>query len=399
MVVSPSLIVAHYDEIALKGANRRWFAERLARNMRETLDGCAVAAVEPVRGRIDIRVRPEVTDLDGVIRRLQHVFGIASLAPMWQVPMEPAALADAVLGLLPSTGPASFRVRVARGDKRYPVDSPTLERRVGARIHEALGWPVSLTTPALTVSIEIDRAGARCGVTRLSGPGGLPVGTAGRVLCLLSGGLDSALAAWRVMRRGCRVDVVHMHSAPLTSEASQHAARAASAFLARGQSQVRMTLVGIADLQKHVAAVAPASLRTVIYRRAMMRLADRLARQAGARALVTGEAIGQVASQTLENLATIDRVSTLPILRPLIAYDKRDVIDEARRWGMPATPMSDEEDCCRLFAPAAAAIRSGTDACIAIEREMPLAALLDAALEAAEKSIVLPAWPSPRSKE
>jgi thiamine biosynthesis protein ThiI len=131
----------------------------------------------------------------------------------------------------------------------------------------------------------------------------------------------------------------------------------------------------------------------------MMRIADRLARKAGARALVTGEALGQVASQTLENLATIDRASTLPILRPLIAYDKREVIDEARRCDMPRTTLSEDEDCCRLFAPAEAAIRSGTDACIAIEREMPIDALLDAAVEAAEKSLVVPAWPaSPREE-
>ncbi len=155
---------------------------------------------------------------------------------------------------------------------------------------------------------------------------------------------------------------------------------------------MRLTLVGIANIQKHVAAVAPASLRTVLYRRAMMRIADRLARKAGAQALVTGEALGQVASQTLDNLTTIDRVSTLPILRPLVAWDKREVVDEARRWRLPQVPVAADEDCCRVFAPAEAAIRSGTDACIAVERELPLDALIDVAVQSAERCLVQPAW-------
>lgn len=387
----PSLIVAHYDEIALKGANRRWFTGRLARAMRDQLEGCAVEAVEPVRGRVDVRLGP-TADPGRVIERLRHVPGVASVAPMWRIPRDPDGIDEAVLALLPGGAPASFCVRVARADKSYPLSSPVLERRIGARIHEGLGWPVSLRHPALTVAVEIDGAGARCGLALTPGPGGLPVGTAGRVLCLLSGGVDSALAAWRMMRRGCRVDALHLHSVPITSDASQRAAQAMAGFLARGQAHVRLTRVCITDIQKHIALVAPPPLRTVLYRRTMVRIADRFARRARVRALVTGEALGQVASQTLENLATIDRVASRPVLRPLIGFDKREVVDEARRLGLPCAAVADEDDCCRVYAPVAAAIRSDEASCAAVEAEVPLEALIEAAMQAAERVIVPPDW-------
>lgn len=390
----PSLIVVRYDEIALKGANRRWFTQRLARALREALAGCAVDAVEPIRGRIDIRL-PTAGAAAPVLERLRYVPGVASIAPMWQVPRERDALFEAVLSLLPTVAPTSFCVRVERTDKSYPIDSPSLERALGARIHEERGWPVSLRQPALTVAVEIDGAGARCALATLPGPGGLPVGTGGRVVCLLSGGIDSTVAAWRMMRRGCRVEAVHLHSVPITTDASQRGARAMAAFLARGQAHVRLTSIGIADIQKHIALAAPPPLRTVLYRRAMVRIAERQARRSRAHALVTGEALGQVASQTLENVAAIDAVAFRPVLRPLIGHDKREVVDEARRLGVPPSLVGDEDDCCRVYAPVAAAIRADHQACLRIEAELPLDTLIDAALQSATRTVVTPGWDVP----
>lgn len=388
---SSTIILVHVDEIALKGANRRWFTERLARNIREAVASRAGTTVATVGGHIEVACEDDAS-VEALVARIAHVPGAARIAPAIAVPREPEALAEAVLRHLPPEAPASFRVRVARADKRYPLTSPELERVVGARIHERVGWPVSLTRAALTVAIDVGATSARCSVASVSGRGGLPVGTGGKVVCLLSGGVDSAVAAWRVMRRGCRVEAVHLHSEPITSDASQRATRDLVTWLARGQARMRLTCLGIADLQKHIALVAPPPLRTVLYRRAMVRIAARVARRSGAIALVTGEALGQVASQTLENLASIQAVTTLPILRPLIAYDKREVVDEARRIHVPDVTVADEDDCCRVFAPTAAAIRSTPEACAALERELPLETLFDTAFQQADRVMIEADW-------
>jgi thiamine biosynthesis protein ThiI len=242
-------------------------------------------------------------------------------------------------------------VSVRRADKRFPMTSPEVERDVGGRIKNARGWKVDLEHADLVVYIELlsDEAFYFFGKER--GPGGLPIGTAGRVACLLSGGIDSPVAAHRMMRRGCSVTFVHFHSYPILSRASQEKARELVALLTHWQHRSRLYLVPFGEIQQQVVLAVPGPMRVVVYRRLMMRIAERIARVRGAQALVTGEVVGQVASQTLENLAVIGSVATLPIFRPLIGMDKDEITAEAIKLGSYPISIVPDQDCCTLFTP------------------------------------------------
>ncbi len=252
------MFVAHYNELALKGRNRSWFVGTLVRRLREATAGLQVREVRAYKGRLEVMLR-EGADAAAVAARLRATFGIANFALAVRCPADMEAILAAVPRVLPAAAPASFRVRATRGDKRFPLPSPEIERRVGAAIHAARGWPVDLRAPALTVHVEVVAGAAFCTGAREAGPGGLPVGTGSRALALLSGGLDSPVAAWRVMGRGCRLAFVHFHSHPITSRRSQDAVRAVVGRLARYQGEAVLALVPFADVQRHVVAHAPSS--------------------------------------------------------------------------------------------------------------------------------------------
>ena len=247
------------------------------------------------------------------------MFGVANFSPARRVGRNLDELAAAVVADLDGREPRSFRVTARRADKTYAFTSPEIEREVGGRIKAARGWNVDLSNPDLVVRIEMLAREAFYSLDRHPGPGGLPSGVSGPVLCLLSGGIDSPVAAYRLMKRGCRVRFLHFHSYPILSHASRDKVRELAHHLTAYQLTSRLYQVAFGDIQRQVMLSAPAPLRVVLYRRLMMRIAERLARRTRAAALVTGEAVGQVASQTLENIAVIDAaVSSLPILRPLV---------------------------------------------------------------------------------
>ena len=222
---------------------------------------------------------------------------------------------------------------------------------MGGRIKSARGWKVDLENADLVIHIELltDEAFYFFGKER--GPGGLPTGTAGRVACLLSGGIDSPVAAHRMMRRGCSVTFVHFHSYPILSRASQEKARQLVALLTQWQQRSRLYLVPFGDIQQQVVLAVPAPMRVVVYRRLMMRIAEQIARARAAQALVTGDVVGQVASQTLENLAVIGNVAAMPIFRPLIGMDKEEITAEATKLGSYPISIIPDQDCCTLFTP------------------------------------------------
>jgi thiamine biosynthesis protein ThiI len=227
---------------------------------------------------------------------------------------------------------------------------------------------------------EIPRA-----VEKRGGPGGLPVGTGGRVAALMSGGIDSPVAAWRMINRGCRADLVHFHSAPLVDRTTQEKARDIAVVLTKWQFRTRLYLVPLAEIQKEVRTKTPEPLRVILYRRFMMRIAERIARRRRCRALVTGESLGQVASQTIENLATVDAVVKMPVLRPLIGTDKRDIIAMAERLGTYAISIRPDQDCCRLFVPPHPATKSWPSEAEAAEAELDVEALVNDAVARTEK--------------
>jgi thiamine biosynthesis protein ThiI len=343
-------VLAHYSELALKGHNRSWFLRRLVRNLHVALAGLGVRRVRSLMGRIEV-VLGDAAAQDEIAERFSRVFGVANFSIAHPLPLDLDAMAAAILEGLPDDDVAGFRVRVRRADKTFPLPSPELEAELGARIVDARGWAVDLHQPALTVGVEIIPGEAFFHLEKTRGAGGLPTGTAGRVVSLLSGGIDSPVAAWRLMRRGCQVTFVHFHSVPFLSRASQDKARQLVEVLTRYQLRSALYLVPFGELQRQITVSVPGDLRVVVYRRFMLRIAERIARERRGRALVTGEVLGQVASQTLDNMAVIDRAAELPVFRPLIGMDKEEVILQAQRIGTFEISTLPDEDCCTLFTP------------------------------------------------
>jgi thiamine biosynthesis protein ThiI len=375
-------IVVHYKELALKGRNRPWFVQLLVRNLRTALAGLEIARVRSVMGRIEIELGAGTT-WDSVRDRVRHVFGIANFSYAGRAPHDFGDLASAILTDLGGREVESFRVSARRSDKRFPFISPQIEREVGGRIKERTGWRVNLDQPALTVHIEMLPEHAFYFFAKEPGAGGLPTGTGGRLACLLSGGIDSPVAAYRMMRRGCSVLLVHFHSYPILSRASQDKAREIAGLLTRYQLQSRLVLVPFGELQQQVLLAVPAELRVVIYRRLMLRIAERLARKWHARALVTGEVVGQVASQTIENLTAIAEASTLEILRPLVGMDKDEISAEAARIGTLPISNIPDQDCCQLFTPRHPATRVRREDVAAAEAALPIVEMVNAAIAGA----------------
>jgi thiamine biosynthesis protein ThiI len=390
VIGAPSYVV-HYPELALKGRKRPWFVDTLLRHMRRVLAPLGVREVRAIAGRVEVVLRSGAEDA-AIVERLRHTFGVANFGRALRC--EPA-LDDILETVVASLGPGevpSFRVRARRADKRFPVSSPEIERLAGERIIAARGWPVDLRHPALTVFVEVVKGAAFCLNSRGTGPGGLPIGASGTAVCLLSGGIDSPVAAWRMMRRGCRVVGVHFHSQPFTSVASQDAVHDVARVLSRYQGTMRVTSVPLAEVQRHIVSVAPPAFRTVAYRRFMIRIAERIARRVHARALVTGDAVGQVASQTLDNLAVVDAVATMPVLRPLVGFSKEEIIDEARRIGTHPFYVPPEDDCCQLFSPRRVATDATRQEVDAIDQRLDVDALVSGAVRAAAFESVGPTW-------
>ena len=269
-------IVVHYQEIALKGRNRPWFVSRLVRNLREATSDLDIKSVRALQGRIEV-VLGETAEWSAVRDRLSNVFGAANFARAGRTKLDIEVISQEILRDLGPDDPRSFRVSVRRADKRFPLTSPQLEREVGGRIKEARGWHVDLSKPELTIHVETLTNEAFYYFGKDPGAGGLPVGVSGRVVCLLSGGIDSPVAAWRLMRRGCRVHFVHFHSYPILSRASQEKARELVRLLTTYQFRSRLFLVPFGEIQQQVVLSVAPPLRVVIYRRLMMRIAEAIA--------------------------------------------------------------------------------------------------------------------------
>ena len=379
-------IVIHYKELALKGKNRPWFIQLLTRNIKTALAGLHVKAVRSIVGRIEIELGAN-SPWDEVRERLGRVFGIANFSYANRGPHELGALAAAILADLGDRDVPSFRVSATRSDKRLPFTSPQVEREVGGIICEAKGWKVDLEHPALTVHIEMLTDGGFYFFGKEPGAGGLPTGSGGRVACLLSGGIDSPVAAFRLMRRGCSVLFIHFHSYPILSRASQEKVREIAAVLTKYQQRSRLMMVPFGALQQQVVLSVPPELRVVIYRRLMLRIAERLARKWHAKALVTGEVIGQVASQTLENMTVIAEASGLEVLRPLVGMDKDEIVAQAERILTFPISIIPDEDCCTLFTPRHPATRARLGDVVHAEEALTIEDMVTTAVEAASMEL------------
>ena len=376
-------ILVHYSEVALKGKNRSWFVGRLVRNIHGALAGLHVKEVRTLIGRIEI-VLGQDDVLPDVLDRLSRVFGVANYAVASHVPLDFEGMANAIVSRLPPQEAAqSFRVFVRRSDAKFPVPSPELARDLGSRVWTARGWKVDLDHADLVISVEILPGAAFCYMGREQGAGGLPVGTGGRLVALLSGGIDSPVAAWRMMKRGCHVTLVHFHSAPFLSNASQEKARRLAEVLTRYQLRSKLYLVPFGELQRQITLSVQGDLRVIIYRRLMLRIAQRIASHVGARALVTGDVIGQVASQTLDNMTVIDQAAQVPVFRPLVGMDKEEIIAEAQRLGTFDISILPDQDSCTLFTPRHPETHARRYAVDQAERTLPVDVMIKTAVDSA----------------
>ena len=343
-------VLARYHEIALKGGNRPFFVDKLVENVRRACSDLGAVRVRAIQGRLSV-VLPADVPWERARERLEGVFGIANFSRVLEAPRDLDALARAALEAVRPLSFASFRVSSKRSDKSFPQNSVEIDRAVGGAIHMATGVRVDLEHPELTVFVEVLRDRICFSFEKEPGPGGFPVGSSGRVMALLSGGIDSPVAAWRLMKRGCTVVFAHFHAFPLQDHTTIDKTRELARRLARWQFRSRLLLVPFGPVQQTIVASAPAPLRVVLYRRFMVRIAEALAVRKKAKALVTGESVGQVASQTLDNMSVIDEAARGPVLRPLVGMDKEEITVQARRIGTFEISTLPDQDCCQLFMP------------------------------------------------
>lgn len=378
-----SSVVVHYGELALKGRNRPWFLSVLTKSIRASLRGLAISRVRSMIGRIVITLEDD-KEWPEIRERLSRLPGIGNFALARHMPMDLDVITAAIVADLVDHDARSFRVRARRADKRFPIPTPDIERHVGRHVQEAKGWRVDLSKPEFVIHVEFLTNDAYFFFERDRGIGGLPIGSGGRVMTLLSGGIDSPVAAWRLIRRGCRTDFVHFHSYPILSRTSQEKARELVRTLTRSQLRSRLFLVPFGPIQQQIVVSVPPSLRVIVYRRMMLRIAEALAKTTRAQALITGDAVGQVASQTIENLSVVGAAATMALLRPLVGMDKEEITLDAQRIGTYEISIVPDEDCCTLFTPRFPTTRASLTEVEAAEREIDVPALVAAAVEAAE---------------
>jgi len=384
-------IVIHYHELGLKKGNRDYFETRLCRNIRETLADCEIGAIRRISGRILLELRSD-SRLDEIQTRLAKISGIAYFAEAWPAPLTLEGLEETAWTLVSSRSFESFRVSARRADKNFPVNSVGVNQRVGATIQSRSGKRVDLENPDLNCAIEIVDNRALIYVDRRPGIGGLPSSTSGKVVVLLSGGLDSPVAAWKVIKRGCTAIFVHFHSFPYTNKESQEKAKQISSLLAEYQLRSKLYLIPFAEVQRHIMVESPANTRVILYRRYMLRIAEQIAKRERARVLVTGDSIGQVASQTIENIDVISRAVSMPVLRPLIGDDKIEIVDLARRIGTHDISILPDQDCCSLFVPKHPETKARLDVIEESESRLQLGDTLADAMRTAEVLLQYPVW-------
>ena len=379
-------IICRYHEIATKGNNRNMFERCLVDNIAHLLREVGVCRVHRVRGRIWVnRVDGGAfssSEMEAILPQLAKAFGLESFSPAVRLPVEMDAIREAAVAMAPELLGAAmekrdnvtFRVRARRSNKRFPLRSQEIEIDLVSAIAERLGerrFKLDLDHAEITLGCEVRDEFAALFWTSLPGPGGLPVGSNPRVLTLLSGGIDSPVAAWMVMKRGCPTDYITFHSSPYTPPETEEKVRRLARHLNEWQIRGKLHLCNLAPLQKLIRDCCNERMRTVLYRRAMLRIAEQVALRSDCRALVTGEAVGQVASQTINNMNTINRAVDMLVLRPLVGADKNESIRIAEAIGTMELSCIPAPDSCTVFAPSSPATSVPLELAEAEERKIP----------------------------
>jgi thiamine biosynthesis protein ThiI len=381
--------IIRYAEIALKGGNRAFFEHALLRDIKRRLTGCGAPAVTRTHGRLWVADDPR--HREQVRRELLLLPGIQSISLAQKCANDMQTLKTRGLEIFRAAWsgdePARFRITTRRADKRYPMRSEEVSRELGAHILQNAPdglLSVSLGDPELNLHVEIHGEFAAIYLVVEPAAGGLPIGTGGKVMCLLSGGIDSPVAAWQMMRRGCKVHHVFFENRTFLGRGAFDKVERLSQRLAHFQGKSTLTAVPFSDIQVAIRDKCEPRNRVVLYRRFMYRIAERIMRRHRCLGLVTGENIGQVASQTLENLRAVDITVEAPVYRPLLCMDKVQIIEIARQIGTFETSIEEAQDCCSVFLPKHPETRARIENMEADEVHLDVAALEQQAIEAAE---------------
>jgi tRNA uracil 4-sulfurtransferase len=391
--VASDVVVLRWAEIFLKGANRPYFEQVLVDQVVRLCRGIVGVKIHRAHARLLVEVPRE--ELGRVIERLGRLFGLHSMSPARICPGDLDGIAAIAVEMARDAlarrggGTPSFKIDTNRPNKSFPLSSVEVSRHVGARVQRELGLPVDVHKPELTVGVEIGHKGRIFTWTdTLPGPGGLPVGATGRVNLMISGGIDSPVAGWLAMKRGCTLMATYFHSFPFTGDKTKEKVIDLVRKLAEWQGPIPLHVVHFTDVQKRLRETAPAELAVVMYRRMMVRTASIIAERDGALALVTGDNLAQVASQTLENLIATEDAASLPVLRPLLTYDKLETVALAQKLGTYETSILPYDDCCSLFLPPHPATKARAKEARHHERDLEVEKLAAEMAERAERVIV-----------
>ncbi len=379
---SHAIVKTH--ELALKGKNRPWFMRKLTDNLRTATKGAGVERVW--QGQLMVGLTLEDEDCWPEVKsRLKDVFGVAKFYKAYDLPQDLDGLKARLPELLEGRSFETFRITTNRADKRFPLNSEEVNRDLGAFVKDLTGAQVKLKGADLSIYLDIQTKGFLVYFDEVKAHGGLPVGVSGKVAVMLSGGIDSPVAAWQMMKRGCQAMFVHFHSYPLVDRTSMEKAVDLVEHLTRHQYQSNLFLAPLGEIQKQIILSCPPSYRVVLYRRFMVRITEVLARRNRAKAIITGESCGQVASQTLENIAVVDQCAGMPILRPLIGHNKEEIVNMAQDIGTFSTSILPDQDCCTLFVPKHPETRASLDTVLRLEESLAVDELVRDAVNNTER--------------
>ena len=381
-------LIVRCGEVALKGLNKPYFERMLADRIRKVTKAYEGISVVRSEGLIFVRGGAH-HDVEKVMADISKVFGVASISPAMEVESDMEKIGEAavefMLDLIERKGVKTFKVEAKRADKSFPVKSPDIARQIGAKV--LIGCKVlkvDVHKPEAMLFIDVRKDRTYIFEQKLSGFGGLPLGTNGKGLVLLSGGIDSPVAAWMIAKRGMLIEALHFHSYPYTSERAQEKVEELARIVAGYTGNFNLHVINLLPIQEAIVANCPEEETSLLVRRFMMKIAERVAQDRSCMMLITGENLGQVASQTAEALVVTDQAVTMPVMRPLIAMDKVEIMDRARDIGTYETSILPYEDCCTVFLPKHPKTKPKLDAILASESLLEVEVLIEKALESRE---------------
>lgn len=390
-----NILIVRCGEVALKGMNKPYFermlVDRIKRNLKEFEGGVNVKRQE---GLIFVRADKDL-DIKTIIKQISKVFGVASISHAVEAPSDIDAIGEEavkyMMNLIEEKGVKTFKVEGKRADKTFPVKSPEIGRIIGAKV--LIGCKVlkvDVHEPDVLLHVDVRSDRTYIYDAKIQGFGGLPLGTNGKGMVLLSGGIDSPVAAWMMAKRGMLIEAVHFHSYPYTSPRAQEKVEDLARIVASYCGRFKLHCVNLLPIQEQIVQNCPEDETTIHVRMFMMRIAERIARDTGCMMLITGENLGQVASQTAEALVVTDSSVSMPVMRPLIAMDKTDIMDKAQEIGTFETSIQPYEDCCTVFLPKHPTTKPKLDRILESESVLDIDALVEAAVAAKEVITILP---------